>query len=95
MSLGIRHKVMPSGACSALFWWLFSPRSQLGSATMNKIEIMVKGQFSKKISLTKKTLRNICMSFLIIYVVPQLDFSNFKFVQKTAATEETIKHFNK
>lgn len=62
---------------------------------MNEFEITVKAKFSKKISLTKKTVRNIVMSFLAICVVPQLDLSNFKFVQKTAATEETIKNFNK
>ena len=62
---------------------------------MNEIEITVKANFSKKISLTKKTIRNIVMSFLVICALPQLDFSNFKLVQTTMATEETIKKINK
>lgn len=62
---------------------------------MNEIEITVKANFSKKISLTKKTIRNIVMSFLVTCVLPQLDFSNFKFVQTIMATEETIKKINK
>ena len=53
------------------------------------------GKPALKIEIQTKTIRNIVMSFLVTCVLPQLDFSNFKFVQTIMATEETIKKINK
>ncbi|MCE0782891.1 hypothetical protein [Pseudomonas sp. NMI542_15] len=58
---------------------------------MNEIEITVKANFSTKISLAK-TIRRICIAgMLVMTIVSQVNFGQFKTVQNPENIAQTIK----